>query len=81
MILIIMGVILGIFALAGFGAVMGGLAPDPITSLNSLFDFFINGNRSDTLGIQRRKNKHIKVNQSIGICIQQAKKRIACIKP
>jgi len=32
MILIIMGVILGIFALVGFGAVMGGLAPDPITS-------------------------------------------------
>lgn len=43
MILIIMGVILGIFALAGFGAVMGGLAPDPITSLIVYLIFLLMG--------------------------------------
>ena len=64
MILIIMGVILGIFALVGFGAVMGGLAPDPITS-NSLFDFFINGNRSDTLGDTKKKEQAYKGKSAI----------------
>lgn len=63
MILIIMGVILGIFALVGFGAVMGGLAPDPITSLIVYLIFLLMGIGLILWGIQRRKNKHIKVNQ------------------